>query len=323
MTDKQDAVSAAFPLPGWQVVEVAGSDAAAFLQAQTMNDVRLLAPGQWQWNGWLNPKGRVIALFALIALDAGEFLLLVPDFPAEELVVRLQRFVFRSKVRLRMRDDVKCLGTFAQPLHAAASAIDRTTQGETQLIELDLGAQGGGRTLRLEGGQLALLPTGQGGVARQMRGHEAAAVPSRDSSTSLVRPLTPAPFPVGEGRWAAFDLAHGLPHLALEQSEQWTPQMLSLERLNAFSLKKGCYPGQEIVARTHYLGQAKRSLARLSGTNLVVGADVVANGRTLGTIIDSSGEEALAVLAADRPQGSWECSGSVCRELTLRPGLER
>src|SRR3546814_3526677 len=59
-------------------------------------------------------------------------------------------------------------------------------------------------------------------------------------------------------RWAAFDLAHGLPRLAESQIEKWTPQQLSLERLHAYSVKKGYYPGQEIVARTHFLGQAKR-----------------------------------------------------------------
>ena len=68
--------------------------------------------------------------------------------------------------------------------------------------------------------------------------------------------------PATDAAWLADDLAHGLPRLDESQREAWTPQMLSLERLHAFSLKKGCYPGQEIVARTHYLGQAKRALAQ-------------------------------------------------------------
>ena len=66
-------------------------------------------------------------------------------------------------------------------------------------------------------------------------------------------------------RWAAIDLAHGLPRLADAQSGQWTPQQLSLDRLRAYSVKKGCYPGQEIVARTHFLGQAKRGLVLFDG----------------------------------------------------------
>jgi len=66
-------------------------------------------------------------------------------------------------------------------------------------------------------------------------------------------------------RWRAEDLVHGLPRLDAAQSEQWTPQMLSLERLRAFSVRKGCYPGQEIVARTHFLGKQKRELVLLRG----------------------------------------------------------
>ncbi|HTA64751.1 MAG TPA: folate-binding protein [Xanthomonadaceae bacterium] len=295
MTDKQEAHSEDFPLPGWQVLEVAGPDAAAFLQAQTMNDVRSLMPGHWQWNGWLNPKGRLIALFALAALDTQRYWLIAPDFPAAELATRLQRFVFRSKVKLHAREDGRACGAFATPPHASGSAFHPATQGDAESIELDLGAEGGTRTLRI-----------------------AASDATRDASA-------PAPGDADDDarRWIAFDLAHGLPRLPMEQSEQWTPQMLSLDRLNAYSLKKGCYPGQEIVARTHYLGHAKRVLARIAGNGLATGAEIRAGDRTLGSIVSSIGDEALAVLAADRSADSWECAGSPCRELPLRDGLAR
>lgn len=77
--------------------------------------------------------------------------------------------------------------------------------------------------------------------------------------------------------WEATDLAAGLPRLRGAQAERWTPQQLSLERLRAFSVKKGCYPGQEIVARTHFLGQAKRGLA-LFHASTEPDADVVTDG---------------------------------------------
>lgn len=292
MTHKQDAPSTGFRLPHWQVVEANGVDAAAFLQAQLMNDVRALASGHWLWNGWLNPKGRVIALFALVALDEQRFWLIVPDFPAADLVGRLQRFVFRSKVTLRVRDDCDVSGDFAQPGHARGSAIHLASGSDTVDVELDFGASAGARTLRVTS-------------------HRAAADsgPGESAADTL--------------HWDAFDLAHGLPRLGIGQSETWTPQMLSLDRLNAYSLKKGCYPGQEIVARTHYLGQAKRGLARVSGSGLEVGADIKAEGRALGTIVSSIGDEALAVLAADRPADGWECAGFPCRELPLLDGLAR
>jgi hypothetical protein len=299
MTDKQDAPSEACSLPDWQMVEVAGADAAAFLQAQTMNDVRPLAPGNWQWNGWLNPKGRLIALFALAALEAQRYWLVVPDFPASELAARMQRFVFRSKVKLGARADLQAFGAFAAPSQARGAMLHREG-GDAGAIEFDLGGEGGARALRI-----APVPATLIGVA-DLEGSLRA-----DADAQCV------------WRWTAFDLAHGLPRLSIDQSEQWTPQMLSLDRLGAYSLKKGCYPGQEIVARTHFLGQAKRALARVAGEGLATGAEIAAEGRALGVVVASAAGEALAVLAVDRPEGEWTCGGVACRELPLLGGLAR
>ena len=255
-----------------------------------MNDVHALAPQHWQWNGWLNPKGRVIALFALIALDADRYWLLLPDMPAVELIARLQRFVFRSKVKLGARDDCTVLGAFALPRAATGSGIHRDASEDKEIVELDFSASGGPRTLRI--------------ATNSPRVGEMASV-------------------IAEQRWATFDLAHGLPHLGADQVESWTPQMLSLERLHAFSLKKGCYPGQEIVARTHYLGHAKRGLARIGGHALTVGNEISADGRVLGSIVCSIGDEALAVLVVDRPAMGLECAGVPCSEFALLDGLAR
>ena len=84
------------------------------------------------------------------------------------------------------------------------------------------------------------------------------------------------------------------------RAEAWTPQMLSLERLAAFSLKKGCYPGQEIVARTHYLGKSKRSLVRIEGRDLASGQSLLGGaGEELGQLASATddGRQALAVAA--------------------------
>lgn len=289
MTHKQDAHSNCFPLPGWQVLEASGSDTAAFLQAQTMNDVHALVPGHWQWNGWLNPKGRVIALFALVALDAQRYWLIAPDFPAAELANRLQRFVFRSKVTLRAREDCHAFGAFIEPQQARGSGVRYAMDADAERVELDFSDADNARTLRIE---------------------------ASSADTSIARSTHAL-------QWAAFDLAHGFPHLSIDQSERWTPQMLSLDRLNAYSLKKGCYPGQEIVARTHYLGQVKRALVRVAGSGLAVGAELSSDGQMLGSIVTTIDVEALAVLGVERPTAGWQCAGSACRELPLLDGLAR
>jgi folate-binding protein YgfZ len=294
MTDKQDAVSRAFALPGWQVVEAAGVDAAAFLQAQAMNDVRALEPGRWQWNGWLHPKGRLIALFALAMLESERFWLVLPDFPAGELAARMQRFVFRSKLKLTARADCEASGTFAAPDRAHGPAFDREADGDRERVAFDMGAEGGPRTLFIASGH-----------ASEGNAHDASATSDEAH------------------RWAAFDLAHGLPRLPMDQVEAWTPQMLSLDRLHAYSLKKGCYPGQEIVARTHYLGQAKRVLARIVGGACEVGAEVRVANQAIGTVVARSGDEALAVVAAQRADGDPEVAGLARRWESLREGLAR
>ncbi|KFN46277.1 YgfZ/GcvT domain-containing protein [Arenimonas composti] len=246
----------------WSVLEVGGADAAAFLQAQTMNDARALAPGTWHWNGWLTPKGRVIALFAVLHAEPGRYLLACPDMPAGELAAALRRFVFRSKLTLVADGSL---------VAAAGPGIDGARGNQAFVVEgafaLDFGGEGGARTLWL--------------LAK-----DAPALGAADPDVAAA--------------WRSADVAHGLPRLEAAQRGAWTPQMLSLGRLAAFSLRKGCYPGQEIVARTHYLGQAKRGLARLAGAGLAPGMAVASDGQPAGTVICVTGsDEALAVLGGD------------------------
>ena len=272
-------------LSGFTVLQVHGPDAAAFLHAQTMNDVRALAPGRWQWNGWLTPKGRVVALFALLRAAEDRFLVVPPDVPAVELRDALRRFVFRSKVMLDADAGWQVAGGPATDGCAGATAVQAGGGWA-----LDAGGDGGRRTLWL-------LPA---------EAHVAPATPETDAA------------------WRAGDLAHGLPRLGPAQREAWTPQMLSLERLAAFSLKKGCYPGQEIVARTHYLGQARRGLVRLGGEGLAEG-DAVGDGeREVGRLVctTADGGEALAVVATDAA-GTLRVAGRPAARLPLLDGLQR
>lgn len=87
-------------------------------------------------------------------------------------------------------------------------------------------------------------------------------------------------------RWRLADFQAGVPRLAAAQHDKWTPQQLSLERLDAYSVKKGCYPGQEIVARTHFLGKAKRGLVLLTTTADIAPGDPIPDaGERSGEIV--------------------------------------
>lgn len=258
-------IPAVFRMHCGGVLEMHGADTLAFAQAQFMNDLAPLADGQWQWNGWLNPKGRVIALFAAVRRDARTLWLWLPDYPAPALAEGLSRFVFRSKVQLAPRPDLTALGEFipaAQPSAEPARTL--------ATLEMSL-ADGRARRVHLVAGDL------------------------------------PAADPAAEQAWLLADLRHGLPHLHRAAVEAYTPHMLSLQRLDAFSVRKGCYPGQEIVSRTHYLGQAKRGLARLhAAVHLAPGAEILAKdrpaGMVLNTVATAAGCEILAVLPQPLPE---------------------
>jgi folate-binding protein YgfZ len=273
-------------LPDHRILALEGPDAARFAHAQFMSDVAGLPDGQWQWSGWLMPKGRVIALFALLRFDAQAIWLLLPDADPRELRDALQRFVFRSKVTLAVRDDRHVAGHFASPSRAAGSSMATDAP-----IELDAGTTQAPRTLRISG--------------------------------------TPAPAnAVAVDRWKTFDLRHGLPRLDPSQANAWTPQQLSLDRLHAYSVKKGCYPGQEIVARTHFLGQAKRGLVLFDAAGVAApGADVVDGERAIGTVVSAATHEdgciVLAVLPLDVDTAHLHAEGAALTPRPLLDGLAR
>jgi tRNA-modifying protein YgfZ len=292
MSFKENPPAQSLPmLAGHGLLAASGPQAGAFLQAQLMSDVAALAVGQWQWSGWLTAKGRVIALFALLRDGEESFCLIAPDFPVDALRDALGRFVFRSKVTLSVRADWRCAAQWDVPAFAQRDLAFAMAGGWV----LDAGGDAAQRGLWL-------LP----------------------AASPLLSPLDSTD---AQSRWQRKDLAHGLPRLPAEQREQWTPQMLSLQRLRAFSLKKGCYPGQEIVARTHFLGQAKRELALLRGNGLHAGAGVVTgnDGKAVGTVVcaDTAGTSALAVIGADIEADSLLVAGAPAERTGLAGGLQR
>jgi folate-binding protein YgfZ len=284
------------PQPSWfaltdhRLVALGGRDAIAFAQAQTMNDVAALRDGEWQWNGWLTPKGRVTHLFSVIRLDCDTLWMVLPDADADAFAEQLRRFVFRSKVSIAVRDDLHVAGR----LRASDLASGNHWTGDAaNTIELDLSG-----TL------------GEGHPGRSLSIGASQQVPADSAALDA---------------WRHADLEHGWPRLDAAQTGQWTPQQLSLDRLRAYSVKKGCYPGQEIVARTHFLGQAKRGLSLvLTATPLLAGAELLSGSAVVGTVVSVCGNSALAVLPLDlQMHDSPADDGASWRLGTLRAGLAR
>lgn len=286
-----DNLSPVFPgyprLADRRVLSISGPDAVAFAHAQFSSDVVALADRHWQWSSWLTAKGRVIAVFQLVRLAADALLLVLADGDADEIGSQLQRFVFRRKVTLALRDELQARGAFTAPDAAAGAVVAVAPDG---MLELDLGSDALPRVMRI------------------------------GSATADAAPLD-APFIEA---WRQADLRFGLPRLQASQREQWTPQQLGLDRLKGYSVKKGCYPGQEIVARTHFLGKAKRALQllRLSGP-ATAGDEVRQLDSALGTVACVAGDLALAVLPLESSDAPLSVGAAAAERLPLLDGLAR
>ncbi len=257
-----------FPLPSVSLLAFDGPDATTFAQAQFCNDVAELGNGAWQWNAWLSPKGRVIALFRLVRVTDVRLLAVLEDVPASTLAERLVRYRFRSRVAIEAVDAT------------ALACRDRADDASPTAAVGDLDA---GLELRLD-------------RDRTLRLSRTAAEPSAGASD-----LASA-----QARWRLDDVRAGIPHLLAEDAEAFTAHMLGLDALGALSLRKGCYPGHEIVARSHYLGQVKRGLQRVAAdAPLPARAPLLDDaGQTVGHLVCSvnlppATFEGLAVLPRD------------------------
>jgi folate-binding protein YgfZ len=222
-------------LPPPQLLELAGPDALAFAHAQFSSDVRSLDVGSWQWSAWLSAQGRVRAFFRLLRPGHERLLLVLNGGSAAEMKKALGAFVLRAKVRIDVIDSAEALGYRAESDIAArfgAAPHGGHIIEHDDLIAFDIST--------IEQRWCSL-------------GHPDSANVFDDSTDALER-------------WRADDIGAGIPELTDPQSDRFLPTWIALDRLGAVSVRKGCYPGQEIVARLHFKGGNKRWLYRLEFT---------------------------------------------------------
>jgi hypothetical protein len=270
------------------VLEFEGPDAVSFLQAQTTADAGAMTPQSWQLGGYCTPKGRLLAIFHCWLHESGARWLL-PASIAGAIQRRLSMYVLRSKVRVR---DVTAqwrvwaaLGSDApQALRAASLAVPAQPWQARELAPWAREAR------------VAALPAGAGCGARLL-----CVVPQADEARFLGS--LPALPRCGAPLWWWSQIDAAIPDVVAATSELFVPQTLNLEVLGAVSFRKGCYPGQEIVARSQYLGKLRRRMAPAHAAQIGPGGDVFAGDQPVGRI----------VLAASAPEGGWdllfECSG--------------
>jgi folate-binding protein YgfZ len=274
------------------IVRVRGVDAVRFLQGQLSNDVALLSAERSILAGYHNPQGRTIALLRLVQWDADDILAVVPRELAGVVANRLGKFVLRAKVKIADESTGwrvtglanAALAAAARGLAAAVGAggaADMRNAADTGGIAGATNTRDAADTRGAAGVAGAVGAAGTGGaagtaprelpssVSAQTRGDGAVFVRVGDEPPRwLVISPADAPAPisghaVGDRRtWLLHDIAAGQPQVYAATSEEFVAQMLNLDVLSAIAFDKGCYTGQEVIARAHYRGRVKRRMQR-------------------------------------------------------------
>jgi folate-binding protein YgfZ len=219
------------------LLRFAGADAASFLQGQLSNDTSVLAAGAPVFAAYSSPQGRVVALLHLVPHSSGIIALLPREIVLPTLE-RLRKFVLRAKVKIEdVSDQFAVLGQ-----HGAAGLPAGTVLPDSGGGYLEQDGVGVGRVDRTSDRYWII---GDAGVLEK-RGFADRTAPERV-----------------EHDWRLADIRAGLPQIYAATREMFVAQMLNLDLLDGISFTKGCYTGQEIIARTQHLGRIKRRLFRL------------------------------------------------------------
>ena len=269
------------PLTDLGLIRVSGVDAATFLHNLLTNDINGITPGGARFAGFCTAKGRLLALL-LIWREADDFLLMLPRDILPMILKKLSMYVLRAKVKLNDATGERVLIGYATP--GAVSPAPTFGDLPAQLPRFGVAAIGGGQAIRLDETRwlLSLDP--------------ATAISSWQQLAATARP-------VGLAAWQWLEIAAGQPRVVAATQEAFVPQMLNMElaAVGGVSFSKGCYPGQEIVARTHYLGKVKRRTFRARLTTAAVpGTQVYA---------PETGEQHCGAIVslAPSPAGGFEC----------------
>lgn len=297
------------------LIAVAGADAATFLQGQLSNDLNAVTETRSQLSAWCNAKGRVLVLLR-IHLHAGTYYLQLPRDQLEFTLQRLRMYVLRAQVSLT---DVS----------ATQIQLGITGPDAEALLTRTLGVPPPTTSYSVVNTQLAQAPVSVltlPGVQPRF-----AVITTPAAAQALQRQWAATTTPADSGLWSLLDIRAGLPTLHSATQDLFIPQMLNLDLIGALSFTKGCYPGQEIVARTHHLGAVKRRMYYACACTAATPAPGTAlhashNGQAIGQVIAAAARSAeavelLAVLptadAVNQPVHLQEPEGPLLRFLAL------
>ena len=275
-------------LDSWDLIRVTGEDRISFLQGQLTCDLTKLKPGQQTLAAQCNPQGKAWSIIRVFVLE-DRIILTQPSSVTEKQLPELQKYAVFSKVEICKETEYQAIGLAGyKSSKYITEKIDSTAIGEqSRLIENGMVFKQPYPSLRY----LIILKNQQ--------------------ASALIENLKEHASIFDDSLWNAMNIAAGVAFLEKETSALFVPQMLNLQALNGISFSKGCYIGQETIARAKYRGANKRALFILTGhasTAPKAGDNVQIlldnNWKRVGTVIEGCqyGDghiEVLAVLPKD------------------------
>jgi len=285
-SNMKNSVINACDLNSYSILRISGNDRSQFLQGQLTQDLGTVDARHSALTGWTTAKGRLLAVGQLMDWNESIYLPL-PATIAESVARRLRMFVLRADVRIDFPDlqGLGLVGESTDPLNIGGLELPPESGACRANDDLCV-ARVGGDPVRAWaiGNGLAI---------------DALLAPS---GTGLIT----------ETEWLLHDIHAGIPTIGPETSELFIPQMLNLDLLDGISFTKGCYVGQEIVARTQNLGRIKRRMYRFRAETdrpcqpgqLLSGPDD-ATGRIVSCARDNQATEMLAVIPVAAADGQW------------------
>jgi folate-binding protein YgfZ len=275
-------------LSGFGLIRFDGEESQQFLQSQLSCDVNSLEIGRAQYGSYNTPKGRILASF-LLWRDEHGYVLQLPRSLCESIQKRLAMHILRSKVKTAdASSEYVLIGIAGIGAEASVKRLFR----QIPSIPLAMAPAHGMQLLRLDANRFQI-------IASPGRAQELVNVLSKDAT------------PVEETIWGWTNIRAGIPYITPVTQDQFVPQMVNLDLIGGVSFSKGCYPGQEIIARMHYLGRLKQRmyLANIAGAEVPQPADKLYSnglpGQASGVIVNAGpspdgGYDVLAVIQIER-----------------------
>lgn len=230
-------------LSHYSSVVIAGPDAESFIQGQFTNDASDVSASSSQLSAFCNNKGRMVANFRLFNYQGNYFMSLRNEL-VETSIAHLQHFVLRAQVAIQdVSDQLVHIGLAGNGIESLLARYIDNPDTATDSVSAN-----------------------EDYIAIRVAGH----IPryeifcAADKAISLWQELADDVTVVNSNYWERLNIHAGLPFITSAAIEEFVPQMLNMELINGVSFTKGCYTGQEIVARTHYLGKQKRRTYRIS-----------------------------------------------------------